>query len=216
MALVDATLDAMREPERRRSRRHQLRRFRHAVRPSPRCARLCRGARSLRCRASPSSRAALAPGDLMVLTADHGCDPAYRGTDHTRECVPVLAFGPGIAGGTIGRRPTFADIGQSNREASGSTRARGGECVCLSGDYRLGGASRRGDRRSPLFVRHRNPLWQSRGATAGRPYKSPSRPSPPAYLANSRNPRRISCSVFASAPISLRAAETAADACICA
>lgn len=61
----------------------------------------------------PELRAALRPGDLMVLTADHGCDPAFRGTDHTRECVAVLAFGPGIVGRAVGRRPTFADIGQS-------------------------------------------------------------------------------------------------------
>ena len=61
----------------------------------------------------PELKASLRPGDLMVLTADHGCDPAFRGTDHTRECVAVLAFGPGIDGRSIGRRPTFADIGQS-------------------------------------------------------------------------------------------------------
>ncbi len=61
----------------------------------------------------PELRAALQPGDMLVLTADHGCDPAFRGTDHTRECVPVIAFGPGIDGTSIGRRPTFADIGQS-------------------------------------------------------------------------------------------------------
>lgn len=52
-------------------------------------------------------------GDLAVITADHGCDPTWPGTDHTRENVPVLAFGPGIAARPIGRRPTFADIGES-------------------------------------------------------------------------------------------------------
>jgi phosphopentomutase len=61
----------------------------------------------------PRLQAALRPGDLLVLTADHGCDPTFRGTDHTRECVPVLAFGPGIAPGAIGARESFADIGQS-------------------------------------------------------------------------------------------------------
>ncbi|KAB0682708.1 phosphopentomutase [Aureimonas leprariae] len=55
----------------------------------------------------------LQPGDLCVITADHGCDPTWRGTDHTREEVPVLAFGPGIAPRPIGSRPTFADIGES-------------------------------------------------------------------------------------------------------
>ena len=52
-------------------------------------------------------------GDLMVLTADHGCDPTWRGTEHTRERVPVIAFGPGIRSGNIGVRPTFSDIGES-------------------------------------------------------------------------------------------------------
>jgi phosphopentomutase len=40
---------------------------------------------------------ALRPGDLLVLTADHGCDPAAAHTDHTREYVPLLAAGPGVA-----------------------------------------------------------------------------------------------------------------------
>lgn len=53
----------------------------------------------------------LAPGDLCILTADHGCDPTWAGTDHTRERVPVLATAPGIASGSIGVRPTLADIG---------------------------------------------------------------------------------------------------------
>lgn len=61
----------------------------------------------------PRLEAALRPGDLLVLTADHGCDPTFRGTDHTRECVPVLVYRPGIAPGAIGRRESFADIGQS-------------------------------------------------------------------------------------------------------
>jgi phosphopentomutase len=52
-------------------------------------------------------------GDLLIITADHGCDPTWRGTDHTRECVPVLVYSPDITPGTIGRRESFADIGQS-------------------------------------------------------------------------------------------------------
>ena len=50
-------------------------------------------------------------GDLVIMTADHGCDPTWRGTDHTRERVPVLGFGPGIAPRDIGVRSTYADIG---------------------------------------------------------------------------------------------------------
>lgn len=52
-------------------------------------------------------------GDLLILTADHGCDPTWRGTDHTREHIPVLALGGGLAPGSLGRRDSFADIGQS-------------------------------------------------------------------------------------------------------
>jgi len=59
----------------------------------------------------PAILAALKPGDLAVITADHGNDPTWAGTDHTREQVPVLAFGPGIGPRAIGRRDTFADIG---------------------------------------------------------------------------------------------------------
>ena len=52
-------------------------------------------------------------GDVAVISADHGCDPTWPGTDHTREHVPVIAFGPGVKPGSIGRRDSFADIGQS-------------------------------------------------------------------------------------------------------
>ncbi|MBC8159077.1 MAG: phosphopentomutase [Alphaproteobacteria bacterium] len=61
----------------------------------------------------PQLMNALRPGDLAVITADHGCDPSWRGTDHTRENVPVIAFGPDIAPKSIGPRKTFADIGQT-------------------------------------------------------------------------------------------------------
>ncbi|MBO0905949.1 phosphopentomutase [Jiella sonneratiae] len=61
----------------------------------------------------PELQAAMRPGDLAVVTADHGCDPTFRGSDHTREVVPVLAFGPAIEPKPIGRRETFADIGAS-------------------------------------------------------------------------------------------------------
>ena len=52
-------------------------------------------------------------GDLVVLTADHGNDPTWTGTDHTREQVPVLAFGPGIEGRGVGQLHTFADVAQT-------------------------------------------------------------------------------------------------------
>lgn len=52
-------------------------------------------------------------GDLAVITADHGCDPTQPGSDHTREHIPVIAFGSSIKPGSIGKRETFADIGQT-------------------------------------------------------------------------------------------------------
>jgi phosphopentomutase len=55
----------------------------------------------------------LAGGDLCIITADHGNDPTWPGTDHTRENVPVLVFEPGAPHRTIGVRNTFADIGAS-------------------------------------------------------------------------------------------------------
>ncbi len=59
----------------------------------------------------PELDAALRPGDLVVLTADHGNDPSFRGTDHTREHVPVLTFGPDVPPAKIGRCETFAAVG---------------------------------------------------------------------------------------------------------
>lgn len=60
----------------------------------------------------PEIRASLCEGDIVIITADHGCDPTYSGTDHTREYIPVMAFGPGVAGGrSLGTRDSFADIG---------------------------------------------------------------------------------------------------------
>ena len=61
----------------------------------------------------PELEAKLRPSDLMVLTADHGCDPTWKGTDHTRERVPVLLSGPHIGGGMLRPAETFADIGET-------------------------------------------------------------------------------------------------------
>ncbi|GAC1346610.1 MAG: phosphopentomutase [Ktedonobacteraceae bacterium] len=58
------------------------------------------------------------PKDAIFFTADHGVDPTYRGTDHTREQVPILAYGKPIAAGiNLGVRPTFADLGQTLAQA---------------------------------------------------------------------------------------------------
>ncbi len=56
----------------------------------------------------------LQPDDLLILTADHGNDPTTASTDHSREYVPVVAYGPHVrAGVNLGTRPTFADLGQT-------------------------------------------------------------------------------------------------------
>ncbi|WP_262689584.1 phosphopentomutase [Kordiimonas aestuarii] len=51
--------------------------------------------------------------DIVILTADHGCDPTWPGSDHTREHVPFVAYGPKLKAGSRGVRKSFADIGQS-------------------------------------------------------------------------------------------------------
>lgn len=61
----------------------------------------------------PEFEKLLQPGDLAIIAADHGCDPTWPGSDHTREHIPVLAFGPSAIPGSIGKRETFADIGQT-------------------------------------------------------------------------------------------------------
>ncbi len=55
----------------------------------------------------------LKQGDMLILTADHGNDPSWRGTDHTRERVPIIGAGPGLAASSIGLRPVFSDIGET-------------------------------------------------------------------------------------------------------
>lgn len=55
--------------------------------------------------------------DLFILTSDHGCDPTFKGTDHTREFVPLLAYSPSLQGGNLGDRASFADVGASVMQA---------------------------------------------------------------------------------------------------
>lgn len=59
--------------------------------------------------------------DILILTADHGCDPTWQGTDHTREHIPVLVFGPKVKPGSLGLRETFSDIGQTLAGYFGTT-----------------------------------------------------------------------------------------------
>lgn len=65
----------------------------------------------------PSIFTALRECDILIITADHGCDPTTLGTDHSREYVPLLIYGSQVKAGTdIGTRQTFADLGQTIAE----------------------------------------------------------------------------------------------------
>lgn len=61
----------------------------------------------------PEIEALLKEDDLIVITADHGCDPTWPGSDHTREHVPVIFAGPSVQAQDLGKRTSFADIGQT-------------------------------------------------------------------------------------------------------
>ncbi len=61
----------------------------------------------------PELARVLNPDDVVIMTADHGCDPTWPGSDHTREHIPVLVFGPQLKNKAIGARQSFSDIGQS-------------------------------------------------------------------------------------------------------
>ncbi len=74
----------------------------------------------------PSLRAALRPDDLVILTADHGCDPTTPSTDHSREYTPLIAFGPHVrAAVDLGLRATLSDIGQTVAENFGTSISKG-------------------------------------------------------------------------------------------
>lgn len=75
----------------------------------------------------PEFEKIMRPGDLAIITADHGCDPTCPGSDHTREHIPVLAFGPGVTPGPIGIRKTFSDIGQTLAKHLGMDPLKCGE-----------------------------------------------------------------------------------------
>ena len=62
----------------------------------------------------PEIMGKLGEDDLLIITADHGCDPTYPGTDHTREYVPLLVYGRKFGGNVkLGTRETYADIAAS-------------------------------------------------------------------------------------------------------
>lgn len=72
-------------------------------------------------RAIPELKTRMMPRDLLLISADHGNDPTFRGTDHTREYIPVLAYSPAQGGGrlpvNLGIRESFADLGATAAQA---------------------------------------------------------------------------------------------------
>jgi phosphopentomutase len=75
----------------------------------------------------PELLGALRDDDLLLLTADHGCDPSDISTDHTREHVPLLVAGPRVRQGTdLGVRASFADLGATLAENFGLGRLAAG------------------------------------------------------------------------------------------
>lgn len=76
---------------------------------------------------------AMQPDDLLVITADHGCDPTFRGTDHTREYVPILAWHKGMTTLTdIGTRRSFVDIAATISDLFGQSERFGGSSFAQS------------------------------------------------------------------------------------
>ena len=66
--------------------------------------------------------------DLLIISADHGCDPTWTGTDHTREFVPIIAYKKGVGEIDLGVRDTFADIGQTLASFFGVPPLKIGRC----------------------------------------------------------------------------------------
>ncbi len=76
--------------------------------------------------AMPGIAGALRDGDVLVLTADHGNDPTFPGTDHTREYVPIVAWSPSRArGADLGTRESFCDLGATVADFFGAPAPRG-------------------------------------------------------------------------------------------
>ena len=75
----------------------------------------------------PEFAAKLGAGDVLIITADHGCDPGDASTDHTREYTPLLVLGEGIKPASLGTRKSFADIAATAAEAFGTEQKTAGE-----------------------------------------------------------------------------------------
>ncbi len=75
----------------------------------------------------PSFTEKMNDNDLLIITADHGCDPAFRGTDHTRESVPLIVYGKKIKTSNSKTRTSFADIADTIAEIFGIDFQNDGE-----------------------------------------------------------------------------------------
>ena len=76
----------------------------------------------------PKLKAMMKPDDLLLITADHGCDPTHTGTDHTREYIPLLAWHSGMTGITeIGTRDSYVDIAATIADLYGLPERFGGK-----------------------------------------------------------------------------------------
>ena len=76
--------------------------------------------------ALPSIKETMGPQDLLIITADHGCDPTFRGSDHTREYVPLIVWHQGMKNAIdLGTRATFADVAATVSESFGLSQRFG-------------------------------------------------------------------------------------------
>ncbi len=73
----------------------------------------------------PQLMAAMGEEDRLIITADHGCDPADQSTDHTREYIPILVYSPSLSPRPLGTRQSFCDIGQTIAEWYDTALAEG-------------------------------------------------------------------------------------------
>ncbi len=80
-------------------------------------------------RTLPAICEALGSDGLLIITADHGCDPCHYGTDHTREYIPFLLWHRGINPRALGTRSTFADVGATVLHALGVTAPAPGKSI---------------------------------------------------------------------------------------
>jgi phosphopentomutase len=119
-AKVDAVLEALRGTERGLVFANLVdfdSRFGHRRDPEGMAENLARFDRRL-----PELLGALGPDDLLAITADHGNDPTFRGSDHTRERVPLLLHGGPGEPRALGERDSFADLGATVAEWLGADR----------------------------------------------------------------------------------------------